>query len=223
MTAGGDHPSGTALRLLGSLALLALLGLGIAYLALKLAWLGDLSVAAVEARVRALGAWGVLVSIGLMVAHSFLPFPAEVVALANGMLYGPLWGSAVTWTGAMLGALVAFGLTRLLGRPFVALMLPATQRQRLDEWTRHYGAGLIFVARLVPVIAFNLINYAAGLTRVSWWAFIWSTGLGILPLTILMAVLGDRIETIGWPLWLALLAAGIVTWLLARRWWRRHR
>ena len=54
-----------------------------------------------------------------MVLHSFVPFPAEVVAMANGMLYGPLWGTLITWVGAMLGAYLAFGLARWLGRPFV--------------------------------------------------------------------------------------------------------
>jgi len=29
--------------------------------------------------------WGVIASILLMVAHSFIPFPAEFVAIANGM------------------------------------------------------------------------------------------------------------------------------------------
>ena len=40
----------------------------------------------------------------LMVLHSFVPFPAEFVAMANGMLYGPIWGTVITWSGAMLGA-----------------------------------------------------------------------------------------------------------------------
>ncbi|MEO8837262.1 MAG: hypothetical protein ABI351_00955, partial [Herbaspirillum sp.] len=43
--------------------------------------------------IQSWGAWGVLGSISLMAVHSFLPFPAEVIALANGMVYGPLWGT----------------------------------------------------------------------------------------------------------------------------------
>ena len=43
------------------------------------------------------------------------------------------------------------------------------------------------------MISFNLINYAAGLTAISWWTFSWATGLGILPLTFLMVAGGD------WP------------------------
>ena len=52
----------------------------------------------------------------------------------------------------------------------------------------------MLAARFVPVIAFNLINYAAGLTAISWWTFIWTTGLGILPLTVLMVTMGDQMH-----------------------------
>jgi uncharacterized membrane protein YdjX (TVP38/TMEM64 family) len=71
-----------------------------------------LTVEAVETTILGLGVWGVLLSIALMVLHSFVPFPAEIVALANGMAYGWLWGTVVTWIGAMLGAVVAFALAR---------------------------------------------------------------------------------------------------------------
>ena len=59
----------------------------------------ELSVAAVERTIESWGVWGVAGAILLMVLHSFVPFPAEIVAMANGMLYGRLWGTLITWTG----------------------------------------------------------------------------------------------------------------------------
>ena len=53
----------------------------------------DASVEGTAHRIRDWGMWGVAGSIGLMVAHSFLPFPAEIIACANGMVYGPWWGA----------------------------------------------------------------------------------------------------------------------------------
>jgi uncharacterized membrane protein YdjX (TVP38/TMEM64 family) len=175
------------------------------------------SVQDVQALVASWGAWGVAASIALMVAHSFLPFPAEVVALADGMIYGPLWGSVITWVGAMLGASLAFALARSLGRPFVLRLLSEKRRLELERWSRRRGALALLVARLVPLIAFNLINYAAGLTHVSWWTFLWATGLGILPLTILLAVLGENVLDLpGW-VWLVAAALVLAAWLLRRR------
>jgi uncharacterized membrane protein YdjX (TVP38/TMEM64 family) len=52
------------------------------------------------------------------------------------------------------------------------------------------------------VIAFNLINYAAALTEISWWTFVWATGVGILPLTVLLAVAGDgMLQMPSWCWW----------------------
>lgn len=167
--------------------------------------------------IRSWGAWGVAGSIGLMVAHSFLPFPAEIVALANGMVFGPIEGALVTWVGAMLGACAAFGVVRFFGRPFALRMLPVQQQQRLAAWSRERGGVALLIARLIPLIAFNLINYAAALTEISWWTFLWATGLGILPLTVLLALLGDSMLTVPLWLWLSLGAAAMLGWLLADR------
>jgi uncharacterized membrane protein YdjX (TVP38/TMEM64 family) len=181
----------------------------------------ELSVEAVERTIQSWGMWGVAGAILLMVLHSFVPFPAEIVAMANGMLYGPFWGTVITWTGAMLGAWLAFGLARWLGRPFVHAVIAKRQHEKLDEWVARQGGGVLLLSRFVPVISFNLINYAAGLTAISWWTFTWATALGILPLTFLMVQMGDGLwsgETGAW-LWLLLAALGawLVWWALARR------
>ena len=185
----------------------------------------ELSVEAVERTIQSWGMWGVAGAILLMVLHSFVPFPAEIVAMANGMLYGPLWGTLITWTGAMLGAYLAFGLARWLGRPFVLAMVARRHHEKLDDWVARHGGGMLFLSRFVPVISFNLINYAAGLTAISWWTFTWATGLGILPLTFLMVLLGDRLwsgEPAAW-LWLPLLITALAAWLIWRAVARRRR
>src|SRR5262249_58796380 len=75
----------------------------------------SLSAADVERFVAGWGMWGALASMLLMVLHSFVPVPAEVIAVANGMMFGTLGGAAVTWSGAMLGALSSFALARWVG------------------------------------------------------------------------------------------------------------
>jgi uncharacterized membrane protein YdjX (TVP38/TMEM64 family) len=71
------------------------------------------------------------------------------------------------------------------------------------------------------VIAFNLINYAAGLTKVSWWTFLWTTGVGILPLTALMVYMGSHMRSLSWEWLLATSAACILVMGLAH-WWKRR-
>lgn len=171
----------------------------------------------VESVVRGWGRWGWVASIGLMVLHSFLPLPAEIIALANGMLFGPVIGSALTWGGAMLGALLSFALARACGRPFLRLVLTEDQRRRLDRFDP--GTGALLLARLVPVLSFNLVNYAAGLLGVPWWRFLWTTALGILPLTLVMVLMGGAMLRAPLWAWSGVALAAIALWLL----WKARR
>jgi uncharacterized membrane protein YdjX (TVP38/TMEM64 family) len=177
--------------------------------------LAALDEAAVERFVRAWGAWSALASIALMVLHSFVPLPAEIIPIANGMLFGPLIGIALTWAGAMLGAALSFALARWLGRGFVRLVLSEARYQRLARIEPRPGT-LLYV-RLVPLISFNLVNYAAGLMGVPWWTFLWTTALGILPLTVTMVLLGGAMLRAPLWLWAAIAAALLLLWVVVAR------
>jgi len=165
--------------------------------------------------IRDLGPWGPASSIGLMVVHSFVPFPAEFLTFANGMVYGPFWGVVITWVGAMLGAFASFALTRHYGRPFVEKKVSTSQLIKIDQWVQHQGVMSLLLSRLIPLISFNLINYGAGITIVSWWTFGWTTGIGILPITIIMVTMGNNFNILPWWLWVILLGVIIGTTFIA--------
>ena len=177
--------------------------------------IATLDVQAVERYVRGWGAWGWVASVALMVLHSFLPLPAEIIPLANGMLYGLVIGVALTWIGAMMGALLSFALARWLGRGFVRLVVSEPAWQRLAELS--LDSGTLLLVRLVPLISFNLVNYAAGLLGVPWWRFLWTTALGILPLTIAMVLMGGKMLQAPLWAWIALALVVLALWLMLRR------
>ena len=208
-----DRPDGSETRLRGHsiAALIGLLGVVAAGAAgaWGLGWL-DFSFAELEAMLAAYGHWAPILVVALMVVHCFVPFPAEVLALCAGAVFGTLYGTALIWLGAMLGASLSFGLARWLGREAVARLLPARQAAALDRWAAEQGALALLISRFIPVIAFNLINYAAGLTRVSWWTFLWTTAVGILPLTIVMVWLGAQMRSLSWPLLIGVSAVAIL-------------
>ena len=180
--------------------------------------LAEMSATDVEAMVKGWAPWTWLASIALMVLHSFVPLPAEIIALANGMLFGPWWGVLVTWVGAMLGAVLAYGLARTLGRPAVRTLIPARYWARLEAIP--VEAGPLLVIRLMPVISFNLVNYAAGLLGVPWWRFLWTTALGILPIVVTMVVLGRELMAAPWWIWgafaLLCLVSLVLLWVFRR-------
>ncbi len=222
MTDGEGKPKSSPVGIVVVVALLLLVVVGVGAWWLwprELSIGGENTIEGMVAQIRSWGPWAVLASITLMVVHSFLPLPAEIITLANGMVFGPFWGTVISWVGAMLGAISTFGLVRLLGRPFVFRMLSDDQVHRLSEWSSARGGMALLIGRLIPLIAFNLLNYSAALTDISWWTFIWATGLGILPLTVLLNVFGDRVLTLtawNWA-WLLLGALAVLGWSLARR------
>jgi uncharacterized membrane protein YdjX (TVP38/TMEM64 family) len=138
--------------------------------------------------------WLPLVIVGLMVLHTLVPVPAEILALAAGMALGPVWGFVTIWIGAMLGAYLGFLLARTFGQPLL-LRLVATQRlERTQRWLQHVDIPILLAVRLLPVLSFNLINFALGLTRISWWQFTWTTGVGIVPVTVVIVVFGAHLD-----------------------------
>lgn len=169
-----------------------------------------LSGESIAEHVKALGMWGHLAIIALMIVHSFLPFPAELVAIAAGICFGIIAGVAAVWVGAMIGALLAFGLARAFGQPLVEELLSRRHKKMLMQWSQDRSIVALIVVRLIPVIAFNLVNYAAGLTSINWWTFTWTTALGILPMTVLMVVIGEQMRDPVFKDWMILVAAGLL-------------
>jgi uncharacterized membrane protein YdjX (TVP38/TMEM64 family) len=200
---------GASMRIgLAAVALLVVIGLGFLLAFTEMG--SNLDPRVLARQIRDLDEWGHAAVIGLMVVHSFVPFPAEILALCAGAVYGTVWGTVLIWVGAMIGACLSFALARWLGEPFLNAVLGPASRAKLDGWTAEQGVVALLVARFIPVIAFNLINYAAGLTRVRWGTFLWTTGLGIMPLTVLMVWMGDRMMHLTWPWLLGVSAVGIV-------------
>jgi uncharacterized membrane protein YdjX (TVP38/TMEM64 family) len=169
------------------------------------------------------GIWLAAAVIGLMILHTLVPLPAELLALAAGMTLGPFWGSLTTWIGAMLGAFAGFFLARTFGRPFLNAVLQAKRTKHVERWLERLHQAdvpLLLAVRLLPVISFNLINYTLGLTRISWWRFTWTTGVGIVPVTVFMVIFGAPLHR-WWVLALmigaAVLVAGGGYWLMRGR------
>jgi uncharacterized membrane protein YdjX (TVP38/TMEM64 family) len=133
-----------------------------------------------------------IVSALLMIFQSIIaPLPAFVVTFANGMLFGWAWGALLSWSSAMAGAILCFYLAKFLGRPVIEKLVSRTALEWTDRFFASYGKHAIFIARLVPIVSFDLMSYAAGLTTIPFWHFFWATGLGQLPATLLYSYLGQ--------------------------------
>lgn len=142
-----------------------------------------------------LGAAGPLAVVGLMtLAILVSPIPSAPIALAAGAAYGHTWGTLYILAGAELGALLAFGLARLLGRDALQRWLgQRLPRTRLG--TQGSLMAIVFVSRLLPFISFDVVSYAAGLTSLTFWRFALATFAGILPASFVLAHFGGEMAT----------------------------
>ncbi len=173
----------------------------------------DFSSDGLRALIGSADRWALIASIGLMAVHAFVTFPAEVIAVANGVAFGPWLGVLVTWVGAMVGAILSYEAMCALGPAARAHLVPVRYRSRLDALTRNRGIAPLLMACPIPVMSFSLIHYAAGLAGVPRARFIWTTGLGILPLTVLSVLLGSQALTLPIDIWI--LAGPIALLLLS--------
>ena len=57
------------------------------------------------------GAWVYVLAPLFMVAVAIVPIPAEIPAMLNGMVFGARVGALITWSGAIVGAVVSFELS----------------------------------------------------------------------------------------------------------------
>lgn len=138
------------------------------------------------------GFWAPLISGLLMVFQSVIaPLPAFMITFTNGLLFGMWWGAFLSWSSAMVGAAICFYLARLFGRPLVERMVGETSLEFADSFFEKYGRYAVFLARLIPVISFDVISYASGLTAIGFLEFFIATGLGQLPATIVYSYLGQ--------------------------------
>ena len=110
--------------------------------------------------------------------------PGLPITLAGGVLFGPIWGVVYTVFGSTLGAGLVFLVARYLARDWVAGKLAGTRLMSLDAKAARHGWKIVAFTRLVPVFSFSLLNYAFGLTRVSFWPYLAATFVCMLPSTI---------------------------------------
>lgn len=140
------------------------------------------------------GTYAMLVSAGLMVFQSVIaPLPAFLITFANANLFGWWQGAILSWSSAMLGALICFYISRILGRDVVEKLTSKVGLESVDEFFKKYGRQSILIARLLPFMSFDLVSYAAGLTSMAFIPFFIATGIGQLPATIVYSYVGGML------------------------------
>ncbi len=141
--------------------------------------------------------WAAPVSfIGLYALVTLAPVPKNVLSALGGLLFGVTQGVLLVLVAALLGALAAFGLGRVLGRSAVERLTSGRVRD-VDDLIARRGLLAVIMVRLVPVIPFTAVNYSAGLTAVRLRDYTLGSAIGMIPGTVAYVTLGTYGATPG--------------------------
>jgi len=163
------------------------------------------------------GPWAVAISAALMVGQAIIaPLPANVITITNALVFGPVWGSLLSWFTTVLGASLCFLLSKTFGKRFAEKTV-GDSLQRAENFFRRYGLFAMFVLRIMPFVPFDAVSYGAGLIGVPYTRFLLATAIGIIPSILVYSYLGTVIAGIYWWVLVGLLGVSLIGIILATR------
>ena len=137
-----------------------------------------------------LGRWGVALFVAVYAIAVVIFAPATPFTIVAGAFYG-LWGVPISLAGAWVGSIIAFALARgSLREPWAFLCSHRELSEALDRAVTALGWKAVLLVRLSPLVPFSLQNYLFGMTGVKLSAFVLAGLVGMVPATVVKALLG---------------------------------
>ncbi|MEI6442655.1 MAG: TVP38/TMEM64 family protein [Nostocales cyanobacterium ELA583] len=141
--------------------------------------------------INSLGAVGGIVFIGIYIIATLAFLPASILTLGAGVIFSITWGSLYVFIGATLGATAAFLIGRYLAKGWVKEKISSYKKfATIDQAVSKKGLKIVLLMRLSPLFPFNLLNYALGITSVSFSDYFLGS-VGMIPGTIMYVYLGS--------------------------------
>lgn len=119
-------------------------------------------------------------------------FPATLLTVLSGALFGPIWGVLFTVIGENLSANLAYWMGRFLGADAISddnTGLISKWKGKLKE--RSFESVLIMRLTYLP---FDGVNYGCGILKVKWSQYALATLVGIMPGLVTFVVFGASID-----------------------------
>ncbi len=161
--------------------------------------------------VRGMGAWGPVLLGAAYILACLLFVPGFILTLGAGFLFGVGVGTVTVSIASTLGATAAFLLSRTLARAWIQAKVAGNPKfQVIDAAVGRQGFQIVLLTRLSPILPFNGLNFAFGLTNISVRDFLLASWIGMLPATLVYVYLGSTLKS------LADLATGQAEWTLAQ-------
>ncbi len=183
--------------------------------------LHDLGWDDIRSAVLASGPWAPLVCILLYAFCTVFLLPTTLVGILVGLLYGVGLGLPICLAGLSLGMASTFLLSRHLLRDWLRRRIGNTRLyHQIETHMQLEGWKLVLFSRLLPINPFFFLNYAYGLTAISFWRYLAASTAGVIPNTLALlwtTHAAGQLATgqFDWPILLPLFAGAGLFALLA--------
>jgi phospholipase D1/2 len=114
------------------------------------------------------------------VVGGMVMFPVTVMIVVTAFTFGPARGFFYSLFGALLAAIVTYGVGRVLGRNAVS-RLSGSRVNLLSRRLARHGVITVGAVRLIPMAPFTVVNLVAGASHIRFWDFVFGTMLGMSP------------------------------------------
>lgn len=143
---------------------------------------------------QSLGLLGPAVFTLLYIVGVVTAFPALVMTLVMGALFGPVTGVILVSVASTAGVSLCFLISRHFAKDRVTQWLSKYEKfSNLDRMSEEHGAIIVALTRLVPVLPFWFINYGFGLTRVPFKTYLLWSWLGMFPGTVVYVLSANAV------------------------------
>lgn len=161
------------------------------------------------------GAWSPVVYVAAKAAATIVaPLGGVPLKATSGAMFGLAAGIFYSVLGDVIGGCACFWASRLLGRGTVERFAGEEGAERAQRFARYSGEWRVLLAgRLALSSVYNLVSYAAGLSRLPFWQYLAVTVFGGLLHTGFLVTLGASV-VLDWRLRLVVYA-GIAALALA--------
>jgi uncharacterized membrane protein YdjX (TVP38/TMEM64 family) len=132
----------------------------------------------------------------IYVLRPLIFFPATLLTLLGGFLFGPVWGVIYVVIGSNGSALAAYFVARFFGQDLLQEQAGSQGFiNRYAQRLRDNSFETVLLMRLI-FLPYDLVHYVAGFLRIDWRAFILATAIGSIPGTISFVLLGSSFGTL---------------------------
>lgn len=141
----------------------------------------------------------VIVFIVLSWVRGFLFIPSWIFLTIAGLTFGLWYGGIIMYIADLGSAILEFSFIRYVARDFLGIH----KRPILAKYNQHLqkkGIATVIFLRLIPVFHFDVLNFAFGVSAVTWHDYFWGTVIGVIPGIVAYVLLGAGVERLSYAL-----------------------